>query len=181
MTRSPARVKERIIDDTARIDKRVSRKTAWTPVTASTSASDSSSNPEDRFIASVSRVRVRYAETDAMGWVYYACYLQYFEVARSDLIRVLWKSYRRIEDEDGLKLPVVEAGCKYISGARYEDELDICAKLTLDGGIRLHLNTKFAWLKPALLSREVSLSIASLITAANPSAPAESFMQFLKS
>ncbi len=68
-----------------------------------------------------------------MGWVYYACYYQYFEVARSDLIRNLWKSYRRIEDEDGLKLPVVESGCKYHSGARYEDELDIHAILTLDG------------------------------------------------
>lgn len=89
------------------------------------SASDSSSNPENRSIASVSRVRVRYAETDAMGWVYYACYLNYFEVARSELIREIWKSYRKIEEEDGLRLPVIEAGCKYVSGARYEDELDI--------------------------------------------------------
>ncbi|MBL0062864.1 MAG: hypothetical protein IPP40_15605 [bacterium] len=72
----------------------------------------------------LSRVRVRYAETDAMGWVYYACYLHYFEVARSELIRGIWKSYRKIE-EDGLRLPVIEAGCKYVSGAQYEDELDV--------------------------------------------------------
>ncbi len=116
-----------------------------------------------------------------MGWVYYACYLQYFEVARSDLIRVLWKSYRRIEDEDGLKLPVVEAGCKYISGARYEDELDICAKLTLDGGIRLHFDYE-------VRLAETSVVIATGFTVhcfidsnGKPKRPTASFMQFLKS
>ncbi|MBK6767191.1 MAG: acyl-CoA thioesterase [bacterium] len=97
------------------------------------SASGSSSNPEVRVLTAVARVRVRYAETDAMGWVYYACYYHYFEVARSEMIRGLWKSYRRIEDEDGLRLPVIESGCKYVSGARYEDELDIETELHLQG------------------------------------------------
>lgn len=103
------------------------------------SASDSSSNPELRVLKSLSRVRVRYAETDAMGWVYYACYYHYFEVARSELIRGLWKSYRKIEDEDGLRLPVIESGCKYISGARYEDEIDIATALHMRGA-RLHFD-----------------------------------------
>lgn len=103
------------------------------------SESDSSSNPEPRALKSVTRVRVRYAETDAMGWVYYACYYHYFEVARSELIRNLWKSYRKIEDEDGLRLPVIESGCKYVAGARYEDELDIATELQMRGA-RLHFD-----------------------------------------
>ena len=68
-----------------------------------------------------------------MGWVYYACYLHYFEVARSELIRERWKSYRKIEDEDGLRLPVIETGCSYYNGARYEDELDVHTTLRMDG------------------------------------------------
>ncbi len=93
------------------------------------SASDTSSNHKSNVLSFVSRVRVRYAETDAMGWVYYACYLHYFEVARSELIRNTWKSYRRIEDEEGMRLPVIETGCTYISGAKYEDELEIETEL----------------------------------------------------
>ncbi|MBL0060484.1 MAG: acyl-CoA thioesterase [bacterium] len=116
-----------------------------------------------------------------MGWVYYACYLQYFEVSRSDLIRTLWKSYRRIEDEDGLKLPVVEAGCKYTSGARYEDELEIRAKLTLVGGIRLHFDYE-------VRSVETGGVIATGFTVhcfidsnGKPKRPPMGFMQFLES
>ncbi|MCB9366574.1 MAG: acyl-CoA thioesterase [Calditrichaeota bacterium] len=97
------------------------------------SESDSSSNHSDRVLRSSCVVRVRYAETDAMGWVYYACYFQYFEVARSELIREHWKSYRAIEEEDGLRLPVVEARCNYVSGARYEDELQLLTTMRVHG------------------------------------------------
>lgn len=127
------------------------------------------------------RLRVRYAETDAMGWVYYACYLQYFEVARSDLIRTLWKSYRRIEDEDGLKLPVVEAGCKYFSGARYEDELDICSKLTLDGRIRLHFEYEVRLTETANVIATGFTVHCFIDSSGNPKRPPSSFMQFLES
>lgn len=116
-----------------------------------------------------------------MGWVYYACYLQYFEVARSDLIRTLWKSYRRIEDEDGLKLPVVEAGCKYISGARYEDELDIHAKLTLDGGVRLHFDYVVRLANSDTLVASGFTVHCFIDNEGKPKRPPSSFMQFLKS
>lgn len=97
------------------------------------SESDTSSSHNSNVLRFVSRVRVRYAETDAMGWVYYACYFHYFEVARSELIREVWKSYRRIEDEEGMRLPVIETGCSYISGAKYEDELEIDTELRTCG------------------------------------------------
>lgn len=135
----------------------------------------------DFFKENTSRLRVRYAETDAMGWVYYACYLQYFEVARSDLIRTLWKSYRRIEDEDGLKLPVVETGCKYISGARYEDELDIHAKLTLDGGVRLHFDYVVRLANSDTLVASGFTVHCFIDNEGKPKRPPSSFMQFLKS
>jgi acyl-CoA thioester hydrolase len=72
----------------------------------------------------VSRVRVRYAETDQMGIVYYANYLVWFEVGRTDLLRLTGWSYREME-ADGYALPVVEAHCEYRQSARYDDELEI--------------------------------------------------------
>lgn len=72
----------------------------------------------------VSRLRVRYAETDQMGIVYYANYLVWFEVGRTDLLRLTGWSYREME-ADGFALPVVEAHCNYRQSARYDDELEI--------------------------------------------------------
>jgi acyl-CoA thioester hydrolase len=67
---------------------------------------------------------VRYAETDTMGVVYYANYLVWFEVARTDLLREAGWSYREMEAA-GYLLPVLEANCVYRQPARYDDELDV--------------------------------------------------------
>ena len=74
--------------------------------------------------SSVSTLRVRYAETDKMGVVYYANYLVWFEVARTDLLRSLGWSYREMELA-GISLPVIEAHCDYVKPARYDDEIEI--------------------------------------------------------
>jgi acyl-CoA thioester hydrolase len=71
-----------------------------------------------------STVRVRYAETDKMGIVYYANYLIWFEIGRTDWLRATGSTYRSIE-EDGIQLPVIEAHCEYREGARYDDEVEI--------------------------------------------------------
>jgi len=69
-------------------------------------------------------VRVRYAETDQMGVVYYANYLVWFEVGRCELLRSIGSSYRELE-ATGIMLPVIEAHCEYRSPARYDDELKV--------------------------------------------------------
>jgi acyl-CoA thioester hydrolase len=74
--------------------------------------------------SSSSTLRVRYAETDKMGVVYYANYFVWFEVARADLLRSLGWSYREMEHA-GVSLPVIEAHCEYSRPARYDDELEI--------------------------------------------------------
>ena len=68
-------------------------------------------------------LRVRYAETDQMGVVYHANYFAWFEVARCELIRRSGSSYRDLEREDGVALPVIEARCQYLQPGRYDDEL----------------------------------------------------------
>jgi len=71
-----------------------------------------------------SRLRVRYAETDQMGVVYYANYLIWFEVARTDLLRDAGWTYKEMEAA-GFSLPVIEAHCQYRQSARYDDVIDI--------------------------------------------------------
>lgn len=66
-------------------------------------------------------LRVRYADTDQMGWAYYGNYLRWFEIGRAELLRSLGRSYRAVEEQDGVLLPVLEARCLYRRGARYDD------------------------------------------------------------
>jgi acyl-CoA thioester hydrolase len=68
-------------------------------------------------------VRVRYAETDQMGIVYYSNYLVWFEIGRVELLRSLGLTYSQMEIEDRCILPVVEANCRYRAPARYDDEI----------------------------------------------------------
>jgi acyl-CoA thioester hydrolase len=68
-------------------------------------------------------VRVRYAETDQMGVVYYANYLVWFEIGRVELLRALGFSYSLLEREHRCILPVIESRCRYRSPARYDDQI----------------------------------------------------------
>jgi acyl-CoA thioester hydrolase len=70
-------------------------------------------------------VRVRYAETDQMGIVYYANYLVWFEIGRVELLRSLGLAYSQLEKDHQCILPVVEASCRYRSPARYDDQIEI--------------------------------------------------------
>ena len=79
---------------------------------------------------SEARVRVRYAETDQMGMAYYANYLVWFEVGRSQFCNDCGFSYRDMEKETGLFLTVAEARCRYKTPARYEDDLLIKTSVT---------------------------------------------------
>jgi len=70
-------------------------------------------------------VNVRYAETDQMGVVYYANYLVWFEVGRVAWCRARGFNYRDMEIEDGRRMMVAEAACRYRSPARFDDEVTI--------------------------------------------------------
>ncbi|MGH9174190.1 MAG: acyl-CoA thioesterase [Vicinamibacterales bacterium] len=81
-------------------------------------------------------VRVRYAETDKMGIVYYAHYLVWFEIGRTEWLRETGWTYRAME-EDGVGLPVIEAHCEYRAGARYDDDLEIRTRARRVSAVRL--------------------------------------------
>jgi acyl-CoA thioester hydrolase len=94
----------------------------------------------------VTTLRVRYAETDRMGVVYYANYFVWFEVARAELLRSLGWTYREMEDA-GVLLPVIEAHCEYLRPARYDDEIDIRADGRASSPVRMEFDYQ-AVLKP---------------------------------
>ena len=70
------------------------------------------------------KLRVRYAETDQMGYVYYGNYAQYFEVGRVEWLRSLGISYKSLE-ESNFMLPVLNLNVNYIKPAKYDDQLTI--------------------------------------------------------
>lgn len=82
------------------------------------------------------KLRVRYQETDQMGVVYHANYLNWFEIGRTELIRSLGYPYRAIE-EKGLLLPVLEAELKFKSPAKYDDLITIYTRVVSFTHIRI--------------------------------------------
>ncbi|MHB1935424.1 MAG: acyl-CoA thioesterase [Acidobacteriaceae bacterium] len=75
-------------------------------------------------------IRVRYAETDQMGVVYYSNFLVWFEIGRVELLRQLGFDYKTMEIDDDCFIPVVEANCRYKSPAHYDDELIVETRVT---------------------------------------------------
>ncbi|WP_140936571.1 acyl-CoA thioesterase [Sphingobacterium lumbrici] len=82
------------------------------------------------------QLRVRYAETDQMGYVYYGNYAAYYEVARTEMLRNTGISYRALE-EMGVMLPVIELQSKFIQAATYDELLTIKTTIREEPNIRI--------------------------------------------
>lgn len=80
--------------------------------------------------------RVPYADTDQMGVVYYANYLEYFERSRTEMLRAAGLPYSELERK-GIILPVSEAYCKYLAPARYDDLLTFRSWVKEIKGVRM--------------------------------------------
>lgn len=85
------------------------------------------------------QIRVRYSETDRMGYVYYGHYAQYFEVARVEALRSLGISYKELEDR-GILLPVYTYSVKFLKPAHYDDLLLIRTVVRKIEGARIYFD-----------------------------------------
>jgi acyl-CoA thioester hydrolase len=85
------------------------------------------------------QVRVRYGEVDRMGVVYHANYLVFFEQGRTEFLRSLGGTYRRLEEE-GTLLVVVETGVKHHKPARYDDLLTVRTRLAMLKSVRMRFD-----------------------------------------
>jgi len=81
-------------------------------------------------------IRVRYQETDPMGYLHHASYFTYFEIGRTELLRASGGSYRRME-ESGLLAVVVDAQCRFHRPARYDDLLRLRTCVTRIGPAKI--------------------------------------------
>ena len=86
------------------------------------------------------QLRVRYGETDQMGYVYYGNYAEFYEVARVEMLRSLGTSYKLME-ASGVMMPVVELHCKYLKPALYDQVITI--KVILDEMPRAGMRFKY--------------------------------------
>lgn len=92
-----------------------------------------------KMIHTTNTIRVRYAETDPMKYVYYGNYATYFEVARVELFRTLGMPYDDIEKQ-GIWLPVSEFSIKYLKPALYDQNLEIHTFIKKIPGVRIEFD-----------------------------------------
>ena len=85
------------------------------------------------------KIRVRYGETDQMGYMYYGNYAEFFEVARVEMLRSLGMSYSAMEAK-GIMMPVLEMKCKYLKPALYDEEIRIKTTISKMPGVRIHFH-----------------------------------------
>ena len=84
-----------------------------------------------------SKIRVRYADTDQMGFMYYGNYAEFYEVGRVEMLRSLGMTYRSMEDK-GIIMPVTELRCKYIKPALYDEEITVKVTIAKMPTLRIH-------------------------------------------
>ena len=85
------------------------------------------------------KLRIRYGETDQMGYCYYGNYAQFFEIGRVETLRSLGMSYKKIEDA-GIMLPVAELNVKYLKPSFYDDEITIVTKISKKPSVKIEFD-----------------------------------------
>jgi acyl-CoA thioester hydrolase len=85
------------------------------------------------------KLRVRYADTDQMGYMYYGNYAAFYEVARTEMLRSLGMTYKSME-QDGVMMPVLEMKTKYIKPAMYDEEITVKVIIKENPKIRITFN-----------------------------------------
>jgi acyl-CoA thioester hydrolase len=98
------------------------------------------------------QTRVRYAEIDRMGLAYHSRYIEWFEAARTEMLRDQGLAYNDLEAR-GLSLPVVEVKARYLKPVRYDDLVTVRTRVAKVSRVRLHL-TYQVFIEPGDLRAE---------------------------
>ncbi len=121
------------------------------------------------------KLRVRYGETDQMGYCYYGNYAQYFEVGRVEALRSLGMSYRELENM-GVMLPVSDYHVKYKVPAKYDDELRIVTHIKSIAGARITFDYEIYNETDRLIATATTTLVFVDKTSMRPSKPPSAFM-----
>ena len=124
------------------------------------------------------KIRVRYGETDQMGYMYYGNYAQYYEVGRVEMLRSLGMSYSSME-ADGIMMPVLELKCKYIKPALYDQEITVKTIIKTLPGIRIFFEYELYNEKEELINIGATTLVFVDMKKNKPTNPPENFMEKL--
>jgi acyl-CoA thioester hydrolase len=125
-------------------------------------------------------LRVRYGETDQMGYAYYGVYAQYFEVGRVEALRELGMTYKSME-EKGIMLPVHEYNVRYNAPARYDDEIIVQTTISLVSGARIRFDYSLFDADHNILAEAYTTLVFVRKDTMKPTAPPDDFMQLIQS
>jgi acyl-CoA thioester hydrolase len=125
------------------------------------------------------KIRVRYGETDQMGYMYYGNYAEFYEVGRVEMLRSLGLTYSGME-ESGIKMPVLELKCKYLKPALYDEEITVNVIMEKMPGIRIHFRYELFNEKEELINLGETLLVFISMQTNRPCLPSQDFLEKLK-
>jgi acyl-CoA thioester hydrolase len=125
------------------------------------------------------KVRVRYGETDQMGYMYYGNYAEFFEVGRVEMLRSLGLTYRWME-EVGIMMPVLEMKCRYLKPALYDEEISIKVTMEKMPGVKIHFKYELFNEKANLIHVGETLLAFINMKTNRPSLPPQEFLDKVK-
>ena len=120
------------------------------------------------------KIRVRYGETDQMGYMYYGNYAEFYEVGRVEMLRSLGLTYKGME-ESGIMMPVLELQCKYLKPALYDEEISIRVIMDKLPGIRIHFRYELTNPKGELINIGETLLVFINMKTNRPCLPPQDF------
>jgi len=133
----------------------------------------------DIIFKSTTKLRVRYGETDQMGYCYYGNYAQYFEVGRVEALRDCGMSYRELEGR-GIMLPVSEFSVNYFYPALYDDELTITTRIVSLKGARIIFEYEIHNSNLRLISKAQTTLVFVNKSSMRPTKAPDDFIQLLE-
>jgi acyl-CoA thioester hydrolase len=125
------------------------------------------------------KLRVRYGETDQMGYMYYGNYAGFYEVGRVEMLRSLGLTYSSME-QSGIMMPVLEMSCKYLKPALYDEEITIRVIMNKMPGVKIHFNYELFNEKEELINTGETLLVFIKMETNRPCRPSEEFLDKLR-
>jgi acyl-CoA thioester hydrolase len=127
----------------------------------------------------ITKIRVRYGETDQMGYMYYGNYAEFYEVGRVEMLRSLGLTYSGME-ASGIMMPVMEMKCRYLKPALYDEEILVKVIMDKMPGVKIHFRYEFYNEKDELIHTAETLLVFVNMATTRPCLPPADFLEKLK-
>lgn len=125
------------------------------------------------------KIRVRYGETDQMGYMYYGNYAEFYEVGRVEMLRSLGMTYSAME-ASGIMMPVLELHCKYLKPALYDEEISVKVIMDKLPGVKIHFRYELYNHNDELINTGETLLVFVNMKTNRPCMPSQEFIDKLK-